>query len=63
MGSTPPITDAEVDIRTTSGRISTDFRIAVEGTFEKNELQGTIGAGGVLIRLRTTSGDVSLRTI
>jgi len=59
----PADIDAEVDIRTTSGRISTDFRIAVEGTLEKNELQGTIGAGGTLIRLRATSGDVSLRSL
>ena len=54
---------AEVDVRTTSGRISTDFRIAVEGTREKNELQGTIGTGEILIRLRATSGDVSLRSL
>ncbi len=54
---------ADVDIKTTSGRISTDFRIAVEGTMEKNELQGTIGDGGILIRLRATSGDVSLRSL
>ncbi len=59
----PTDIDAEVDVRTTSGRISTDFRITVEGTSEKNELQGTIGAGGILIRLRATSGDVSLRSL
>lgn len=58
----PADIDAEVDIRTNSGRISTDFRITVEG-FEKNELQGTIGAGGILIRLRAISGDVSLRRL
>jgi len=54
---------AEVDIRTTSGRVSTDFRISVEGTIEKNKLQGTIGTGEILIRLRATSGDVSLRSL
>ncbi len=59
----PADIDAEVDIRTTSGQISTNFRISVEGTMEKNDLQGTIGDGGILIRLRATSGDVSLRTI
>ena len=59
----PADIDAEVDIRTTSGQISTDFRISVEGTMERNELQGTIGAGGILIRLRATSGDVSLRSL
>ena len=59
----PTDIDAEVDIRTTSGRISTDFRITVEGTFEKNELRGIIGAGGILIRLRASSGDVSLRSL
>ena len=59
----PTDIDAEVDIRTDSGRISTDFRITVEGTFEKNELRGIIGAGGILIRLRASSGDVSLRSL
>ena len=59
----PADIDAEVDIRTTSGRISTDFRITVEGTSEKNELQGIVGAGGILIRLSATSGDVSLRSL
>ena len=53
---------AEVDVRTTSGRISTDFQIAVEGS-EKNELQGTISSGVILIRVRATSGDVSLRSL
>ncbi len=59
----PSDIDAEVDIRTTSGRISTDFGITVEGTFDRNELRGTIGAGGILIRLRASSGDVSLRSL
>ena len=59
----PTDIDAEVDVRTTSGRISTDFRLTVEGTSEPNEPQGTIGAGGILIRLRATSGDVSLRSL
>ncbi len=54
---------AEVDVRTTSGRISTDFRISVEGTQERNELRGTIGSGEILIRIRATSGDVSLRSL
>jgi len=51
----------EVDIRTTSGRISTDLAITVEGTMGRNELQGTIGGGGIFIKLKATSGDVSLR--
>ncbi|GAG71531.1 unnamed protein product, partial [marine sediment metagenome] len=54
---------ADVDIRTTSGRISTDLAITVEGTMGKNELQGTIGGGGIFIKLKATSGDVSLRKV
>ena len=58
--SIPSDTAADIDISTTSGRITTDFALTVEGTMERNELRGTIGGGGILIKLRATSGDVTL---
>lgn len=61
--SVPSDIGADVDIRTTSGRISTDLAITVEGTMGRNELQGTIGGGGIFIKLKATSGDVSLRKV
>ena len=59
----PSDVGADVDIRTTSGRITTDVAITVEGTMGRNELRGTIGDGGIFIKLRATSGDVALRKI
>jgi len=51
---------AGVDAQTTSGRISSEFKILVEGKIEKRSLRGTVGEGGVKITLKTTSGDISL---
>jgi len=52
---------AEIDAKTTSGRISSEFKITVEGEIEKRRLQGTIGEGDIRITLKTTSGDISLQ--
>jgi len=56
----PDTISAEIDARTTSGRISLEFKVLVEGEIEKRRLQGTIGEGGIRITLKTTSGDISL---
>jgi len=58
--SIPSDTAADIDISTTSGRITTDFAVTVEGTMERNELRGTIGGGGIFVKMRATSGDVTL---
>jgi len=58
--SIPSDTAADIDISTTSGRITTDFAVTILGTMERNERRGTIGGGGILIKLRATSGDVTL---
>ena len=57
--------DAAVNIEaeTTSGRISSEFRILIEGEIGKGKIRGTIGEGGIKIRLKTTSGDISLRSL
>ena len=59
----PSDISADVDIRTSSGRISTDVAITVEGTMGEHELRGTIGGGAIFIKLRATSGDISLRRL
>lgn len=54
--------EADVDFSTISGDIETDFAIAVRGRgFVRHNLRGTIGNGGRELRLKTVSGDVSLR--
>ncbi len=56
----PENISAEIDARTTSGRISSKFKVMVEGEIEKRRFRGTIGEGGIRITLKTTSGDISL---
>ena len=56
----PKDISADIDVRTTSGRIRSEFKIAVEGDIEKRSLRGTIGNGGIKITLKTISGDISL---
>ncbi len=58
--SIPSDIGVDIDIGTTSGRIATDFAVTVEGTMERNEFRGTIGEGGIFIKMRATSGDVTL---
>ena len=57
----PEDISADIEANTTSGRISSEFRILIEGELGKRAIRGTIGEGGIKIRLKTTSGDISLR--
>ena len=57
----PEDISADIEANTTSGRISSEFRILIEGELGKRTIRGTIGEGGIKIRLKTTSGDISLR--
>ena len=54
---------AKIDAHATTGKISSDFKIAVQGTIGKRELQGTIGEGGITINLKVITGDISLRKL
>ena len=49
----------DVDAQTNRGTISSDF--VVQGTQSKNSLKGKINGGGVLLKLRTSSGDIRLQ--
>ena len=57
----PEDISADIEADTTSGRISSEFRILIEGELGKRTIRGTVGEGGIKIRLKTTSGDISLR--
>lgn len=60
----PPDAQADIDVGTVSGKISTDFEITIRGTIEiGRELQVTIGGGSVSIELKTTSGDITLKKL
>ena len=49
----------DIDAQTNRGSISSDF--AVQGFTSKNSLKGMINGGGVLLKLRASSGDLRLR--
>lgn len=55
----PASANAELDIETGSGGISSDFAVTMEG-YRRRELRGKIGDGGPMIRVSTGSGGVRL---
>ncbi len=48
-----------IDAQTNRGNISNDF--VVQGSKSQDSIKGTINGGGPLLKLRTSSGDISLR--
>ena len=56
----PQDISADIEAKTTSGRIRSEFKVMVESEIEKRSLRGTIGEGGIKITLKTISGDISL---
>jgi lia operon protein LiaG len=58
----PEDQDFVLDARTSSGRIDLDFPITVEGRIDKNEVEGAVGSGGSLVKVKTSSGGVELRS-
>jgi len=51
----------DVDAGTTNGSISTDLPINTT-RFSRNSLRGTINGGGTSLRMRTTNGQIAIRT-
>jgi len=56
----PTNLDAEFDVETGSGGISSDFAVQVN-RIERHRMRGTVGKGGGRIRVETGSGSVRLR--
>ncbi len=52
---------ADVDLSTTNGSVRSDFPIAVSGSIDPRHLRGTIGGGGVQLRIETVNGSIELR--
>ena len=55
--------NADVDMRTVNGRISSDFPLTVEGSFSPRRLHATLGKGGPTLRLSTVNGSIRLRKL
>ena len=57
----PEVVDADVDIRVDNGVIRSDRDVIAKGRETIGRLLGRLGAGGKLVKLRTSNGSVSLR--
>ena len=55
----PASVDADVEIRTTNGRITTDLPITTTRS-SRRRVEGTLGDGGPELRLKTVNGSVRL---
>lgn len=53
---------ADVDASTTNGSINSDLPVATK-RIGSNSLRGTINGGGTSLRMRTTNGGISIRSI
>ncbi|MFL6246689.1 MAG: DUF4097 family beta strand repeat-containing protein [Thermoanaerobaculia bacterium] len=58
----PASTGADVDASTTNGSISSDLPVATTRT-SSNSLRGTINGGGTSLRMRTTNGGITIRSV
>lgn len=57
----PAKTDADVQLETLKGKITSDWSIKVQGSFKPGQLAGTIGAGTRQLMIKTVNGQVWLR--
>jgi Toastrack DUF4097 len=55
----PPASAFDLHAHTGSGRISTDgYSVTLVGTLSKNDWNGKVGAGGFMLEVKTSSGDI-----
>ena len=52
---------AELDARTSGGRISVDAPLQVSGAIESGRVRGRLGAGGAELELETSGGNIRVR--
>lgn len=53
--------NAAVDASTVNGRVETDFPMQLSGKISPRHVRGTIGSGGMTLRLNTVNGSVMIR--
>ena len=51
----------DLDANSNSGHIDVDFPVAVTGRLERRSIRGPVGGGGPLLRVRTSSGGISIQ--
>ena len=57
----PSSLNAVVDAATVNGRVETDFPLQVTGKISPRHVRGTIGTGGMTLKLNTVNGSVTIR--
>lgn len=57
----PASASVDVQAKTVSGSIDTDFGLPVEGKWGPKRLSGTIGSGGRVLTVKTVNGSIKLR--
>ena len=56
----PSSASFNIDARTSSGRLTVNRQVTMQGSFSRNHVQGKVGSGGVLVDLHTGSGDIQV---
>ncbi|HRZ56644.1 MAG TPA: DUF4097 family beta strand repeat-containing protein, partial [Candidatus Paceibacterota bacterium] len=59
--SLPSGVSANVDAKTSAGTVSCDLPVAVQGKTRRSSLEGQLGQGGRLLKLRTSAGNIRIR--
>lgn len=57
----PSDSSFELEAKTFSGKIESDFDIKISGKISKRKIHGVVNEGGAVVKLSTFSGDISLR--
>lgn len=57
----PDSLSANVDAKTSGGHVTTDLPVTIQGEQKRSTLQGKIGEGGKLLKLRTSAGSIYVK--
>jgi hypothetical protein len=50
-----------IDARSSSGSVTVDHPVTMQGAIKRNRVQGKVGAGGMLVSLESGSGDIRVK--
>jgi DUF4097 and DUF4098 domain-containing protein YvlB len=56
----PDQPNARLIAHTSNSSITSDYEVRTQGSFSKNQMEGTLGSGGALIDLGTSNGSIRL---
>lgn len=57
----PPKLNAVLDAETFNGRVETEFPLQMTGKISPRQVRGTIGTGGLRLKLNTINGSITIR--